>query len=135
MLCVILLLSTACASAPAPVLTATPAPAPTAVPTPASSPTSAQTTSGSADGPITVSAAASLTDAFKEIGTAYEAQNPGAKVTFNFGSSSTLQTQLNQGAKAEVFASADQTQMDKAVQGGSISGTPKVFAANRLTII
>jgi molybdate transport system substrate-binding protein len=82
-----------------------------------------------------VSAAASLTDAFKEIGTAFEARNPGAKVTFNFGSSSTLQTQLTQGAKAEVFASADQTQMDKAVQGGAISGTPKVFATNRLTII
>jgi molybdate transport system substrate-binding protein len=128
--------ATACAGAPS---APPPTPVPTAVPSPtvaaAVTPMAASTGAKVADGPITVSAAASLTDAFKEMGTAFEAKNPGAKVTFNFGSSSALRTQLDQGAKAEVFASADQAQMDKAVQGGSISGTAKVFATNRLTII
>jgi molybdate transport system substrate-binding protein len=130
-----LLLSTACASAPVPEPTVTASPVPTAAAALASSPTLAPATSGSADGPITVSAAASLTDAFKEIGAAFETRNPGAKITFNFGSSAALRTQLDQGARAEVFASADQAQMDKAVQGGSIGSAPKVFATNRLTVI
>jgi molybdate transport system substrate-binding protein len=129
-LCFVLLAATACAAA-------APAPTSTSVPTVAlaATPTSDSVGATGANGSITVSAAASLTDAFKEIGTAFEAQNPGTKVNFNFGSSAALRAQLDEGAKAEVFASADQTQMGKAVQGGDISGGPKVFATNRLTII
>jgi molybdate transport system substrate-binding protein len=84
---------------------------------------------------ITVSAAASLTDAFKEIGTQVEAKYPGTKVTLNFGASSALRAQLEQGAKADVFASADKAQMDKAKQSGAIGSDPKTFATNRLVII
>ncbi|HET8642470.1 MAG TPA: molybdate ABC transporter substrate-binding protein, partial [Pseudonocardiaceae bacterium] len=62
---------------------------------------------------LTVFAAASLTDAFKEIGGIFEA-NSGTPVTFNFGASTQLRTQLEQGAVADVFGSADQAQMDRA---------------------
>ncbi len=71
------------------------------------------TASPKATGDITVLAAASLTESFKEIGTAFEAANPGAKVTFSFAASSALATQINQGAPTDVFASADTTNMDK----------------------
>lgn len=86
-------------------------------------------------GEVTVFAAASLTDAFKEIGAAFEAAHPGSKVTFNFGASSQLRTQIEQGARADVFASADQAQMEKAKQAGLISGSDRVFVRNRLVII
>jgi molybdate transport system substrate-binding protein len=84
---------------------------------------------------ITVFAAASLTDAFNEIAADYMYENPGTKVTFNFGGSNTLRAQLDQGASADVFASADSTQMDMARQNGDVSGDPQVFAHNLLTII
>jgi molybdate transport system substrate-binding protein len=83
---------------------------------------------------LTVFAAASLTDAFKEIGTLFEAER-SAPVTFNFGSSSQLRTQLGQGASADVFASADQAQMNNARGDGSISGPDVPFAQNRLVVI
>lgn len=86
-------------------------------------------------GEVTVFAAASLTDAFGEIGKAFEAAHPGSKVTFNFGASSQLRTQLEQGAKADVFASADQAQMDRARQADLIDGADRVFARNRLVVI
>ena len=88
-------------------------------------------------GDITVLAAASLTDAFKELGTAFQTANPGAKVTFSFGSSSTLVTQINQGAPADVFASADTANMDKlaGVGAAGIIGTATTFATNKLQII
>src|SRR3546814_1136958 len=63
--------------------------------------------------PISVLAAASLTEAFTEMGRAFEAANPGTKVTFSFGSSSTLATQANQDAPADLFASADEANMKK----------------------
>ena len=63
---------------------------------------------GSGDFSITVFAAASLTKSFTEIASAYEVAHPGAKVTLNFGASSELVTQINNGAPADVFASADQ---------------------------
>jgi molybdate transport system substrate-binding protein len=87
------------------------------------------------NGEITVFAAASLTDAFKAIGQAFEAENPGASVTFNFGGSNVLRAQLDQGASVDVFASADQTQMDMAKQNGDLSGDDQVFAHNLLTIV
>lgn len=84
---------------------------------------------------LTVFAAASLTDAFNELGPVFEQQNPGSHVVFSFGASSTLRTQLEQGAPADVFASADQRQMDLAVAAGQIAGEPRTFARNLLVII
>jgi molybdate transport system substrate-binding protein len=66
---------------------------------------------------------------------AFQQANPNAKLTFNFGASSTLATQLGQGAGADVFASADQTQMDNARKADAISGPDQVFARNRLVLI
>jgi molybdate transport system substrate-binding protein len=83
---------------------------------------------------LTVFAASSLTDAFKEIGMAFEAEK-STPVTFNFGSSSQLRTQLQQGASADIFASADQAQMDNARGDGSIAGPDVTFAGNRLVVI
>jgi molybdate transport system substrate-binding protein len=95
--------------------------------------------SGNAEGPpeagLTVSGAASLTDAFGEIGAAFEEENPGVTLTFNFGPSDGLATQINEGAPVNVFASASPTWMD-AVQdeGPGVSGRAD-FAKNRLAII
>jgi molybdate transport system substrate-binding protein len=91
--------------------------------------------SAQSSGEITVFAAASLTDAFNEMAAEYQYENPGSKVTFNFGGSNTLATQLNQGASADVFASADTTQMALVQQNGDLSGDPQIFAHNLLTII
>lgn len=85
-------------------------------------------------GSITVSAAASLTDAFTKLGVEFEKQNPKTSVTFNFGSSSALVTQIQGGAPADVFASADLTNMDKLVSTGKVSTTPTAFARNNLQI-
>lgn len=82
---------------------------------------------------ITVFAASSLTGAFEEIGSAYRAANPDRKVTFNFAASSELVTQINEGAPADVFASADQKNMGR-IATGTI-GQPVVFATNRLEIV
>lgn len=95
----------------------------------------AQTTRTAVSGEVLVFAAASLTDAFKEMGATFEQANPGTRVTFNFGASSALRTQLEQGARADVFASADQAQMDNARQAGLVIGEDRVFVRNRLTII
>ena len=93
-----------------------------------SSPTTA------AAGNLTVLAAASLSESFKELGTAFEAKHPGSKVTFSFDSSSALATQANNGAPADLFASADQANMKKVTDAGNATG-PKVFAHNKLAII
>lgn len=85
---------------------------------------------------LTVFAAASLTESFKEIGAAFEKENPDVIVTFNFGGSQTLRAQLEQGAAADVFASADQRQMDLAIAAGVIAKSGrKVFATNQLVMI
>ena len=86
-------------------------------------------------GPIAVSAASSLTQAFAKIRTDFEAANPGTTVTFNFGPSSTLETQIAQGAPADVFASADSANMDKLATAGLLNGAATVFAKNRLVIV
>lgn len=88
-----------------------------------------------ATGTVTVSAAASLTEAFTEIGADFRKANPGATVTFNFGSSGTLATQIQQGAPADTFAAADLDTMTKLVSAGLVQGTPVVFARNRLAIV
>ena len=85
---------------------------------------------------LTVFAAASLSDSFKEIGMAFEKENPNVIVTFNFGGSQTLRAQLDQGAAADVFASADQRQMDLAIAAKVIAQSEmKVFATNQLAVI
>jgi molybdate transport system substrate-binding protein len=84
---------------------------------------------------VTVFAAASLTDAFEAIATAFEAQSPNVEVIFNFGGSSTLAAQIIEGAPADVFASANAQQMQVVVEAGLIRGTPRVFARNRLVLI
>jgi molybdate transport system substrate-binding protein len=89
----------------------------------------------SPSGTITVSAAASLTEAFGRIGEDFHAASPGVTVTFNFGSSGTLGTQIQQGAPADAFASADEDTMDELVTAGLISGKPRVFARNELVIV
>src|SRR5476649_954327 len=85
---------------------------------------------------IVVSAAASLTNAFKAIGDAYEKQHPGTKVLMNFGASDVLMQQIVKGAPADVFASADQKAMDKAVDEKVIAtDSRRDFAANSLVLI
>jgi molybdate transport system substrate-binding protein len=87
------------------------------------------------DSTLTVFAASSLTDAFNEIATAFEAANAGTDVVLNFGGSSTLATQLAEGAPADVFASANNTQMNVARDAERIAGTPLTFVKNRLVLI
>ena len=78
-------------------------------------------------GTVNVFAAASLTEAFTTIGKQFEAAHPGVKVVFNFGPSSGLAEQINQGAPADVFASASTKNMDQVVSaGGAITPTPFV---------
>ncbi|MBK8025570.1 MAG: molybdate ABC transporter substrate-binding protein [Chloroflexi bacterium] len=84
---------------------------------------------------LTVFAAASLTNAFEEIGTAFEAANPGVDVIFSFASSSDLAAQLVEGAPADVFASANNSQMTVARDGDRIAGSPGPFVKNRLVLI
>ena len=81
---------------------------------------------------IKVFAAASLTAAFTKIGQEYTAANPNTRVTFNFAGSQALATQIQQGAPADVFASADTTNMNKVKD---LVDTPQNFAGNLLQII
>jgi molybdate transport system substrate-binding protein len=85
-------------------------------------------------GAITVSAASSLTEAFTEIGTQFEKRYKSTDITFNFDASSALVLQVQSGAPVDVFASADEANMDKLVSGGQVTTTPVVFAQNRLEI-
>ena len=85
-------------------------------------------------GAVTVLAASSLTDAFGELATMFEERNPGAKVNTSFGGSSELLTQIEQGAPADVLASADEAKMDTAVQNDLVN-TPQVFARNRPVLL
>ncbi|MGI9028702.1 MAG: molybdate ABC transporter substrate-binding protein [Ilumatobacteraceae bacterium] len=87
------------------------------------------------EGEITVFAAASLTEAFTEIGTAFSEANPDATATFSFDASSALVTQITEGAPADVFASADTANMDKLVEAGLNGDEPEIFATNLPTII
>lgn len=85
---------------------------------------------------LTVFAAASLIDAFNEIGTEFTMNYPNSSVIFSFGSSSQLAEQIVQGAPVDLFASANQKQMDNAASSGRIDeGSVTVFAQNRLVVI
>lgn len=89
----------------------------------------------SAEGDVVVFAAASLTDAFTELGAAFEADNPDTTVTFNFAGSSDLVTQINEGAPADVFASADLNNMTKLTDAGNHASDPEVFTTNLAEIL
>ena len=86
-------------------------------------------------GTISVFGAASLTSSFKAMGASYQQAHPGVTVQFNFAGSPTLVAQIEQGAQADVFASADTTNMDKLKGDGFTAGTPQVFAHNQLEIV
>jgi molybdate transport system substrate-binding protein len=90
---------------------------------------------GGASRDLVVLAAASLGEAYTEIGTAFMAARPGVTVMFNFASSSDLVAQILEGAPADVYASADETNMTKLIDTGGGAGEPQVFATNRLEII
>ena len=92
-------------------------------------------TSDTVSGDLTVLAAASLTAAYNEIGQDFTKAHPNAKVTFSFGGSAILVTQILQGAPADVFASADQPNMQKLVDGSLADGKPAVFTQNKLQIV
>jgi molybdate transport system substrate-binding protein len=99
---------------------------------------SSTTTEAAADEPalegdITVFAAASLTDAFTELGTTFESENPDVSVEFNFGASSALREQILAGAPADVFASANTSNMDQVVDDGAATD-PEDFVTNQLQI-
>lgn len=101
---------------------------------PTAAPANAPTTAPAAE--ITVFAAASLTQAFKEIGQEFEAANTNVRVVFNFAGSDKLAQQINQGAPADVFASANAKQIDVVVQAGGASAEQvKPFVRNRLAVI
>lgn len=84
---------------------------------------------------LIVFAAASLTDAFTELGEAFTAAHPEIQIILNFGSSSMLATQLVNGAPADIFASANPRQMQVAVDAERIGSEPVIFARNRLVLI
>jgi molybdate transport system substrate-binding protein len=84
---------------------------------------------------VTVFAAASLTGAFTELGDAFEAATPGARVTFNFAGSSALAAQILDGAPADVFASADVDNMTKLTDAGATRSEPVVVTTNRAQIV
>jgi molybdate transport system substrate-binding protein len=88
-----------------------------------------------APGTVTVFAAASLAESFRQLGHAFEQQHPGAAVRFSFAGSQQLALQMEQGAPADVFASADQRWMDYAKDKGLVEGQAPVFARNRLVVI
>lgn len=90
---------------------------------------------GAAPAQLTVLAASSLTAAFSEMGKAFEAAHAGSKVVFSFSGSQALRSQLEQGARADVFASADARNMEQAAAGGLVQGQAVVFTRNRLVVI
>jgi molybdate transport system substrate-binding protein len=86
---------------------------------------------GKQGGTLTILAASSLIDAFEELGKKFEKHNEGVTVKQSFESSSTLLTQIQQGAPADVFASAATEEMNTAVKDGLVAGKPQVFVKNR----
>jgi molybdate transport system substrate-binding protein len=93
------------------------------------------TTPANLTGSITVSAAASLTATFTQLGAMFRSTHPGTTVVFNFGSSGALATQIQQGAPADVFASASPAVMETVQESGDIQGKPVTFARNSLEIV
>jgi molybdate transport system substrate-binding protein len=84
---------------------------------------------------LTVFAAASLTEAFEELGALFRGRHPGIALRFNFAGSQQLAAQLEHGARADVFASADRRWMARVEDRGLTAGRPVIFAHNRLVVI
>src|SRR5260370_9330210 len=95
----------------------------------------ASTSATSLSGAVSVCAAASLTASFNALGTDFQSANTGVTMKFNFAGTPTLVTQIEQGAPADVFASADTTNMDKLKGDSFTAGPPQVFAPNKLEIV
>jgi molybdate transport system substrate-binding protein len=112
-------------------------PMPTTVPpTATEAPTAIPPTATPEPQTLIVFAASSLTGAFTEIGKSFEAANHGVTVTLNFAGSQALRTQIEQGAPADVFASASGKEMDTLVTGKFVTeGLPQVFLTNKLVVI
>lgn len=89
----------------------------------------------STSGEVIVFAASSLTGPFNEMKANLEKANPNLKITINYGASNTLRTQLEQGAKADLFAPANQVEMDNARKAGLVADQGKTFVRNRLVLI
>ena len=84
---------------------------------------------------LTIFAATSLTDAQEELARAFEKEHPGITVRHNFASSSTLATQIREGARADIFASANAFQMERVADVGLLLGGARDFASNRVVFI
>jgi molybdate transport system substrate-binding protein len=121
-------LAAACSTGPGAAPPSTSAP-----PTPANGGQSPEPSAAAAA--LTIFAAASLKSALEQAKAAYEAANPGSTITLATDSSAALETQIEQGAPADVFLSADTTNPEKLVDAGFASGDPVEFAGNKLTII
>ncbi len=88
----------------------------------------------SVEGELLVSAAASLTDAFGEVESVFEEDNPGVDIVLNLGSSSALREQILEGAPADVYASANTSNMDQVADAGEVDGEAEIFVTNSLQI-
>ncbi|MDQ1062698.1 molybdate ABC transporter substrate-binding protein [Stenotrophomonas sp. SORGH_AS_0282] len=85
---------------------------------------------------LTVSAASSLTESFRDITSAYEAAHPGTKVDLNFAASGVLLQQVSRGAPVDVLATADTETMAQAAKGGLLENDSRqIFATNRLVVV
>ena len=120
-LCFVVLAACAAGSGPSP------------TPNPAQAKTAQRSAATQAD--LTIFGAASLKAALKAVTSTYETANPGTTITVSTDSSAALETQIEQGAPADVFLSADTANPQKLVDAGLASGDPVPFAGNELTII
>jgi len=108
----------------------------TSSPAASAAPTTAVSAATSAiPGALTIYGAASLKGVLDKVKTTYEAANPGTTLTISTDSSATLVTQIEQGAPADIFLSADTTNPGKLVHNGLAAGAAVVFAGNKLTVI
>ncbi len=90
---------------------------------------------GGGETTVTVYAAASLSEAFEDLATEYEAANPGVDVKLNFAGSARLAAQISAGARADVFASANGANMNRVAAEGRTAASPVLFARNRLALV
>lgn len=92
------------------------------------------TASSGAEKTLTIFAAASMKPTFTDLGKTFEDARPGVKIAFNFAGSQTLAEQITQGARADVFASANESNMKVITDASLNSGEPTIFATNQLVI-
>ena len=90
---------------------------------------------GGGETTVTVYAAASLSEAFEDLATEYEAANPDVDVKLNFAGSARLAAQISAGARADVFASANSATMSRVVAEGRTAAPPVLFVRNRLALV